>query len=242
MSSSSDKGKEKEIRLDPPPPPLDGRDNHSLDDVSDGESYNSGFGSGYSEVGLLEDSASVFDEDDAHGSGYSALGSLDDRSSIFEDEFAHGASSDSNHSHRSTPSETLTRRKGPVHFSLKPAREVNSRFRKAPSSGASTSRTSPKVLCVVRTIMPNSTTEVIHYIPSLFRSATRNPPIMMDIVLFPLVETRVLQSSKLQEILTSVREIRIKPTFRDVMVNALNTEFQRTPTAKRGPMRCECVK
>ena len=242
MSSSYDKGKEKEIRLDPPPPPLDGRDNHSSDDVSDGESYNSGFGSGYSEAGLLDDSASIFDEDDANGSGYSALGSLDDRSSIFEDDFAHGASSESNHSHRFTPSETSTRPKGPVSFSLKPAREVNSRFGKVPSSGASTSRTSFKVLCVVRTVTPNSTTGVVHYMPSLFRSATRNQPIMMDIVLFPPVETRVLQSSKLQEISTSVREIRIKPTLRDVVANALNTEFQRTPIAKRGPMRCECVK
>lgn len=207
MSSSSDKGKEKEIRLDPPPPPLDGRDNHSLDDVSDGESYNSGFGSGYSEVGLLEDSASVFDEDDAHGSGYSALGSLDDRSSIFEDEFAHGASSDSNHSHRSTPSETLTRRKGPVHFSLKPAREVNSRFRKAPSSGASTSRTSSKVLMC-------GTYHHAQFYDWGFRSATNNQPLMMEcIVLSPPVETHVMQSSKLRGISTSVRELRIKPTI-----------------------------
>jgi hypothetical protein len=222
MFSSSDKGKEKEIRMDPPP--LYDHDDDTSDpiDVSDGESYNSGFGSGYSEAGLLEDTASMFDEDGAHGTGYSSVGSLDDRSSIFEEEFVHGASSNSNQSHRSTPAETSTRPKGPVRFSLKPARKDFARLRKVQSPGASTSQTSSKVLCVVRTIMPNSTTGGVHYIASPFRSATSNQPIMMDIARFPPVETRVLQSSKLHGISTSVREIRIKPTLRYVLANVLH--------------------
>ena len=194
-------------------------------DVSDGESYNSDFGSGYSEAGLLDDTASIFDDNGAHGSGDSVAASLDDRSSIFEEDFAHGASSNSNHSHRSTPAETSTRPRRTVHFSM-PATKGSSRLKKAPSSGASTCRTPSKVLCVVRTIMPNSTFRGVHYIASLFRSATSNQPIMMDIVLFLPVETRVLRSSKLRGISTSVREIRIKPSLRYVLANSLHTRFQ----------------
>jgi hypothetical protein len=253
MFSNSTKGKAKEIRLDPPP--LDGYDDHDdhddhdnhddhddhddhndhdehndhndhmpgAIDVSDGESYNSDFGSGYSEAGL-DDMASLSGEDDGYRGGFSAKGSLDDQSSIIDDdEFAHGASSNSNSSHRSTPAETSTRPRGRVRFSLGPAQRSFARLRKA-APGA-TGPTSSKALCVVRTIMPNYTTRQFYYIASFFRFATSSQPITMDIVLFPPVETRVLQSSKLGGIPTSVQETRIKPTLRYVLANALHTQF-----------------
>ena len=254
MFSNSNEGKAKEIHLDPPPldgyddQPLDGYDDQPLDGYDyqpldgyddhndhndhdhdnhdnhddhddhvpatiDGKSYNSDFGSGYSEAGL-DDIASLSSEDDGYRGGFSATGSLDDQSSIIDDEFAHGVSSNSNNSesHRSTPAETSR--------SFAWLRKV------VPgASGASTSPTSPKALCVVRTIMPNSTTGRFHCIASLFRFATSNQPITMDIVFFPHVETRVLQSSKLGGIPTSVQESRIKPTLRYILANALHTQF-----------------
>jgi len=154
MFPSDDKGKREEIRLDPPPlDDHDDHDDHMSDtiDVSDSASYNSGFGSGYSEAGL-DDNESLYEEDGAHESGYSPAGPLDDRSSIFDEEVEHEASSNSNTSHHSTPAETSTRPKGPVRFSFKPTMKSISRLRKAPSPGKPTGPTSSKVLCVVRTI------------------------------------------------------------------------------------------
>ncbi|KIM41686.1 hypothetical protein M413DRAFT_27285 [Hebeloma cylindrosporum] len=143
--NSSNKGKEKEIRLDPPPMDDYGDHTPGTIDVSDGESYNSGFGSGYSEAGALDDTASLFDYN-AHGFGSSAEGLLDDRGSVFDEEVAHGASSDSNHSHHSTPAGTSTRPR--VRFSLRPAMKSFSRLRKAPP-GAATGPTSSKAMCVI---------------------------------------------------------------------------------------------
>lgn len=148
----------------------------------------------------------------------------DQLSSTFDDEFAHGTSSNINNSYHPIPAETSTRPRGPVRFSLKPARRSFARLRRV-VLGASTGPTSSKVLCVVSTIMLNSTTGRFHYIPSLFRSARSNQPITIDIVLFSPVETLVVPSSKVGGILTLVRETGVKPTLRYVLVNALHTQF-----------------
>jgi len=133
--SDSEKGKEKELRLDPPPldDMYDDDYMQSPIDISDGDSD---FGSGYSEVGLLE-------EEEEGGPLFDEEGNL------------YGIGSPSDASHLPDPSEPSASPKGPVRFSLKPAiRRISNSFLGTPSegtsSGGSPGPSFPNMLCVVR--------------------------------------------------------------------------------------------
>jgi hypothetical protein len=136
MFSDSEKGKEKELRLDPPPLDDDG-DYISMQDPIDVSDGDSDFGSGYSEVGWLEEEGPLSEEE--------------------EDPNAIG--SNNNSSHLYTPSEPPAWSKGPVRFSLKPMiKTFSNPFSRSSEASSSRGSTGPQfsdMPCVVRAAQPN---------------------------------------------------------------------------------------